>query len=106
MENKMENDKMKIEELIFADFLPCNLRAFLSRAIEILDDNKTNNYESLNDEAKMRFRAVMWFIDSQIYGQTETIDLQGIWNELLRLFAESKNKQGVHDILKRSVFDI
>lgn len=63
--------------------LPVNSLAMLNELREILERNETNSFlTDLPDEDLREAKAFLWVINSQIYGQLATIDMQEEWREL------------------------
>ena len=73
----------RIEDTIRENSLPVNNIAMLNRMIELLKENNTNSFECLRtEEAKLRFRAALWLINSKVFGQLAKIDMMDEWEEL------------------------
>ena len=86
-----------IEEYVFEDSLPVNTLPMIERLKEILKTANTNSVLSLREKEKDgykekelfdRFKACLWLINQQVYGQLNKIDLYEEWN---RLEKEAKN---------------
>ena len=86
-----------IEEYVFEDSLPVNTLPMIERLKEILKTANTNSVLSLREKEKDgykekelfdRFKACLWLINQQVYGQLHKIDLYKEWN---RLEKEAKN---------------
>ncbi len=86
-----------IEEYVFEDSLPVNTLPMIERLKEILKTANTNSVLSLREKEKDgykekelfdRFKACLWLINQQVYGQLNKIDLYKEWN---RLEKEAKN---------------
>ena len=76
---------MNIESMIFDEALPDNSIAMFERGIEILRDAETNCIKSLNGEAKLKMRKLLWLINQQLFGQLAIIDMYNQWAELLAI---------------------
>jgi len=72
---------------------PCNSIPFLRRLREILDESKTNSFQLLPDDAKLKARACMWVLMGQLYGQMATIDLGQEWQALRKAIDEPERKE-------------
>jgi len=70
------------EQAFLCESLPCNAIPFLTRIREILDEGNTNVFDSLSAENKVKVRACMWVLMSQLYGQFAVLDLNHEWLEL------------------------
>ena len=76
---------MRIEDTIKTDSLPVNSIAMCNRLIELMRKNDTNcllGMDNWNDQDNWSVEAVLWLLNSQVYGQLATIDLCQIWSEL------------------------
>lgn len=72
----------KIEDTICKEVLPVNTIAFLNRAKEILDENKTNCAKSLKGNGLAQYRKILWFLTMQIHGELNVVDSVAEWCEL------------------------
>ena len=70
------------EQAFLSECFPCNSIPFLTRLREILDESKTNSFQLLPDDAKLKTRACMWILMAQLYGQFAVLDLNHEWLEL------------------------
>jgi hypothetical protein len=73
---------MNIENTIMSTSLPCNSLAMLARLRELLEDNKTNCLSDCRQDA--RIKAVLWLLNSQVFGQLATIEMCEEWTQLNR----------------------
>ena len=73
-----------IEDTINEESLPVNTIAMLNRMIAILSENETNCALSLgtDNNGLLKFKKCLWLVNSQVYGQMETIDMIEEWKEL------------------------
>lgn len=76
---------MKIEETIKENGLPCNSLAMINRLKELLAENGSNCLSDEKQRADPRIKAVLWLINSQVFGQLGKIDLCDQWAELVEL---------------------
>lgn len=76
-------DKMASEERAFlSDSIPVNAYPFLNRMVSILREKNCNNFPSLPEEAKVDFKACLWVLNAQVYGQAGTINQSAEWTKL------------------------
>ena len=81
---------MKIEDTIGDESLPVNTIAMLNRGIEILKEAKTNSALTLKEnkedpnykEFYLRFRKLLWLLNTQIHGGISVIDMTIEWQML------------------------
>ena len=76
---------MKIEETIKENGLPCNSYAMINRLRELLEENGSNCLSDEKQKSDPRIKAVLWLINSQVFGQCAKIDLSIQWAELVDL---------------------
>lgn len=76
---------MEEERAFLSDAVPVNTLPFLTRMMAILRENKCNNFKSLPEKAKVDYRACLWVVLAQVYGQMANIDMEGEWKRLSRL---------------------
>jgi hypothetical protein len=70
------------ERAFLHQIFPCNAFPFLKRMGAILRENHCNNYPSLPEAAKIDYRACLWVINGQVFGQIHTLDMGQEWQEL------------------------
>lgn len=68
---------MKIEHTVLASSLPVNSKAMVARLRELMDENQTNSLALLKDNPNVR--AVMWLLNSQVFGLLAAIDMCDEW---------------------------
>jgi hypothetical protein len=76
-----------IEDTMCTESLPVNTIAMCNRLVEILRESDTNNAPSLcgkNDVGFKNFKKCLWLVNSQVYGQTTTINMMDEWSELCK----------------------
>lgn len=73
------------ERAFLSDAVPVNALPFLNRMTQILRENRCNNFGSLPEKAKVDFRACLWVVLAQVYGQMANISMEGEWLRLSRL---------------------
>ena len=71
---------MNIEGTIKTDSLPVNSKAMIHRLSELLEENETNCLNICKDDP--RVKAVLWLLNSQVFGQMANIDMAELWQEL------------------------
>jgi len=81
---------MREEEAFLSECFPCNSIPFLRRLREILDESKTNSFQLLPDDTKLKARGCMWILMAQLYGQFAVLDLNHEWLELEAAVKEVK----------------
>lgn len=75
----------RLEEHAFmSNAMPCNSIPFLRRIIEIMEENKTNNFEALPEEARLAAEACLWIVNAQLYGEMSTIDMSDVFYKLYK----------------------
>jgi hypothetical protein len=79
---------MDEERAFLSDAVPVNALPFLNRMMQILRENRANNFGSLPEKAKVDFRACLWVVLAQVYGQMANISMEGEWLRLSRLVNE------------------
>lgn len=75
---------MNIEETILTSSLPVNSKAMLARLTELMDEHGTNCLADCKygSEVDDRIKAVLWLLNSQVFGQLAIIDQHQLWCEL------------------------
>lgn len=73
---------MEIEDTIFSNALPVNSNVMLGRLQNLLKENGTNCLTDCRDD--VRVKKLMWLINSQVFGQLATIDMNNVWVELAK----------------------
>ena len=81
---------MDVEDTIFEEAMAVNSIAAANRLIELLRENDTNSI--LSAKGDVRIKRLLWFLNSQCYGQLEHIDMAEEWETLNKQFRESKGK--------------
>ena len=77
---------MDIEQTIVHEGLPVNSIAMLTRLQELLEENKTNSFEGMICDHKIK--GVMWLLNAQVFGQCACIDMVTLWEELNAKFSD------------------
>ena len=71
---------MNIEDAIFDRLFPVNAKAILNRLNELLDEHQTNSL--IGCKYDPRIKRLIWALNSQVYGQLATIDMEAEWQSL------------------------
>jgi len=79
---KPDSQHDNIEDTIFDSGLPVNSLAMLNRLKQLIEENKTNSLNAPKCKNDNRIRRLMWLLNSQFYGQLETINLMTEWQKL------------------------
>jgi hypothetical protein len=77
---KRKGNTMNIEDTIFDRLLPVNTKATLNRLNKLLDEHQTNSL--IGCKYDPRIKRLIWLLNSQIYGQMATIDMEAEWQSL------------------------
>jgi hypothetical protein len=76
---------MKSEHAFAHSPFPANMRPFLTRMQELLEEEQTSNITNMDEEKYFAFRACLLVINQMVFGQMSVVHLSDEWREL---FAE------------------
>ena len=79
---------MGIEQTIHSAGLPYNSYCMLNRLRELLEENGSNCLSDEKQRSDPRIKAVLWLINSQVYGQLAKIDLMAEYGKITKALSE------------------